>query len=70
MRLIKMRIDGMHCDGCAQTIKALMEREPGVKTAAVSFEDGEARVLYDPQAVAEDRLVTAIEKSGYRVRRP
>ncbi len=70
MKTATFKIEGMHCDGCAQTIKALVEREPGVKTAAVSFKDGEARVLYDPQAIAEDRLVTAIEKPGYRVKRP
>lgn len=70
MKSATFKIEGMHCDGCAQAIKALVEREPGVKTAAVSFKDGEARVLYDPQAIGEDRLVAAIEKPGYRVTRP
>jgi copper chaperone len=61
------RIEGMHCDGCASTVKTLVEKEPGVKAAAVSFEDGEARILYDPQATDEDRLAAAIRKPGYRV---
>jgi copper chaperone CopZ len=57
----------MHCDGCASTIKALVEREPGVKSAAVTFEGGEARVLYDPATTNEDRLVSMVERPGYRV---
>jgi copper chaperone CopZ len=35
--------------------------------ASVSFSDRLARVLYDPQAVAEDQLVDAIQKPGFRV---
>jgi MerR family copper efflux transcriptional regulator len=59
-------IKGMHCDGCAETVKALLARQPGVKTSAVSFKDGNARVLYDPLATSAERLIAAIERAGYR----
>jgi copper chaperone CopZ len=45
----------------------VLEREPGVQMAAVSFAEGQARVLYDPQAATEDRLVATIEKPGFRI---
>jgi copper chaperone len=67
MKSVTLKIEGMHCTGCAQTIRGLIEREPGVKTTTVSFEDGAARVLYDPAATDENRLVAAIEKPGFRV---
>ena len=67
MKSTTLAIEGMRCDGCAQTIKALIGTEPGVKAAEVSFKDGEARILYDPQAIGEDRLAGVIEKAGYRV---
>ncbi len=67
MRNTTFKIEGMHCDGCARTVKMLIEREPGVRAADVSYEGGHARVLYDPQAIDEDHLVATIEKSGYRV---
>ncbi len=67
MRNATFKVEGMHCDGCARTVKALIEREPGVRAADVSYEGGQARVLYDPQAVDEDHLVATIERSGYRV---
>ena len=67
MKNATLKIEGMHCNGCAQTIKSLMEKEPGVRMADVSYKNGEARVFYDPQAVNEDRLAELVEKPGYRV---
>lgn len=67
MKTTSFKIEGMHCDGCAQTIKRVVEQEPGVQSATVSFKDQEARVLYDSKATGEDRLVAAIERPGFRV---
>jgi len=67
MKTTTFKIDGMHCDGCALTVKTLVEKEPGVKAATVSFKDSEARVLYDPQTTTEDRLAATIQRPGYRV---
>ena len=60
-------IEGMNCDACANTIKTIVQNEPGVRMASVSFSDRQARVLYDPQVVQEGRLVEAIQKPGFRV---
>jgi copper chaperone CopZ len=67
MHSVTLKLDGMHCDGCAATIQALLERNAGVHKAAVSFSDGHARVLYDPRSVTEAQLTAAIEKGGFRV---
>lgn len=67
MKSITLKIEGMHCDGCAATLKALLEREPGVKTASVTFASGEGRVVFDPAAVDERQLIAAAERPGYRV---
>ncbi len=67
MKTVTFKIEGMHCDGCADTVKTLVEKETGVKAVTVSFADSQARVLYDPQAVDEERLVVTIQKPGYRV---
>jgi copper chaperone len=64
---LTLQIEGMHCDGCAAAIKAVVEREPGVKAASVSFKDGEARILYDPEATSAAQLVAAVGRLGYRV---
>ena len=67
MHSVTLKVEGMHCDGCAATIQALLERNGGVRKVAVSFKEGEARVLYDPRSVTEEQLTETIEKGGFRV---
>ena len=70
MKTATFTIEGMHRDGCASTIKTLLDRQPGVQMAMVSFADRQARILYDPKATDENRLAAAIEKPGFRVAGP
>ena len=58
-------IDGMHCDGCAKGITAMLKRTPGVIAAEVSYERREARVEYDPGKTSPEKLVEAITNLGY-----
>jgi MerR family transcriptional regulator, copper efflux regulator len=67
MRTAILKIDGMHCDGCARTVAAIVSAEPGVKKATVSFKTREARILFDPGTMSEDRLAAAIRQAGYSV---
>jgi len=54
-------IEGMHCNGCAETIKALLSLEAGVEAVNVSYQEDRAHVSYDPAAVEPAKLVAAIE---------
>lgn len=67
MQTKTLKIEGMRCGSCASAIKALIEREPGVQAAQVSHETGEARILFDPAKVDEQKLTAAVERPGYRV---
>lgn len=67
VKSVTLKIEGMNCDGCAETLQALLRRQAGVKSAAVTFGDREARVLYDPRTIDEEQLVTVIERPGFRV---
>ena len=67
MKTTLFKIAGMNCEACANKIQSLVEREPGVRMVSVSFNDRQARVLYDPHAAAEERLIEAIQNSGFRV---
>ena len=67
MNTVTFKIEGMHCDSCATNIQSLLERNTGVQKAVASFKEGEARILYDSNAVTEEQLVAVIENSGYRV---
>lgn len=61
------KVQGMHCDGCAQIVQSVLERREGVQTCAVSFANGTARVLFDPVRVDESQLQAAVEQAGYQV---
>lgn len=67
MKTARFKVEGMHCQGCADVIQALVECEPGVRRASVSYAEGEARILFDSGEVATERLVATIERAGYRV---
>jgi copper chaperone len=67
MKTATFKIEGMNCDACANRIKALVEKQPGVQAATVSFDEGQARILYDPHAVGEHGLAAVVEESGFRV---
>jgi copper chaperone CopZ len=67
MKSVILKIGGMRCGGCAQTIEALLKAEAGVCGAEVSYDIGQARVLYDPKATSEERLAAAVARAGYSV---
>jgi len=60
-----IKIEGMHCDGCAERVKRVLEREAGVKKAVVAFASGEARVIYDGGQTTTDKLRRVVERAGY-----
>ncbi len=66
MKSVVLQIQGMHCGGCAQSVKRLLEREPGVQSADVAYETGEARVLFDPTRLDERRLIAVVQEPGYQ----
>ena len=66
MKSVVLKIEGMHCGGCAQSVKRLLEREPGVQSAEVAYETGEARVQFDPAQLDERRLIAVVQQPGYQ----
>ena len=65
MKTTTMTIKGMHCDGCARTVEALLARVPGVRKAEASFDARQARVLHDRNKAPEADLIAAIAKGGF-----
>ncbi len=62
-----LNIHGMQCDGCADRIKTLVEKETGVRGAEVSFSSGEANIQYNAHATDEDRILEIIVQAGFSV---
>jgi len=62
---VELRIEGMTCDHCAETVRGALGRLPGVR-AEVSFADGLARVDSDGRA-SQAELVAAVAAAGFTV---
>lgn len=67
MKSLEMKIDGMQCEGCASTIQSILGREPGVKSASVSFPKRTVSVFYDTNDTDAARLAEAVTKAGFVV---
>ena len=67
MNTLKLKIDGMHSDGCAERIRTVVGKQSGVQDAEVSYADGEAHIRYNPRVVTEEGLTGVIEQAGFRV---
>ena len=61
-----IKIRGMTCQGCRAGAEAALRRVPGVKSAEVSLERGEAAVEHDEKTAAPETLRAAVEKAGFK----
>lgn len=69
MKSVTFKVEGMHCDGCAERIARILKGTAGVRLADVAFAEGKARVVYDPGSAGAKVLTAAIERAGYTVAR-
>ncbi len=69
MNTLDLTINGMHCDGCANRIHSLLEKEIGVRKVSISHEVGTGSVVFNSQAIDEEKIITIIEHAGFTVGR-
>ena len=65
-QLAVIRIEGMHCHKCEQSIQKLLAQYSGVREVEVDFASGQASILFDRGSVSISELMEAINSAGYR----
>ena len=65
-QFVMIKIEGMHCHRCEQSIKKALQGNPGVHEVEVDFLSGQASVLFDPGQVKIRQLVDSVAEAGYR----
>lgn len=60
-----LKISGMHCSGCANTIEKVLTELDGVLQVSVDLEENEATVMYEDGKVTAEDLEEAVNSSGY-----
>ena len=66
---LDLPLEGMTCASCANRIERKLNKIEGVE-ATVNFATEQASVTFDPDAVAPEELVGAVEAAGYRAELP
>jgi P-type Cu+ transporter len=67
---LQVKIGGMSCSFCTQTIRTGLARNPGVKNVNVSLAHEEALIEYDPAKTTPTALRDIVSSLGYIVRDP
>ena len=63
-----IKVDGMSCDHCKNTIESALAKINGVRTAEVDLDKNEVRVDYNDELVSTKDLHDTIEDQGYDVK--
>ncbi len=67
IQTIDLQISGMSCTGCEDHIKHTASTVPGFVKAEADFKTGTATVTYDAQKASPEKIVKAIDETGYKV---
>jgi len=62
-----IRIKGMTCMGCVNSVKNVLEKIPGVGSADVSLEQKQVTIQYDAATTNADQFKDAITGAGFEV---
>jgi copper chaperone len=62
-----IKIEGMTCMGCVNSVKNVLEKIPGVDSAEVSLDQKQATIQYDDASANTAQFRKAIEDAGFEV---
>lgn len=63
-------VEGMTCGGCAVAIKMAVRKLDGVVDAEADHKKGTATVIYEKDTVTVEKIVEAINKTGFKASLP
>lgn len=64
---LELTVSGMTCSACALHIESEVKKLSGVSFVKASYEKGSATIEYDEQKIKTDKIVEAINGTGYKV---
>lgn len=67
---VKLRVEGMHCTDCEQSIARGVNELAGIDSISANHLDSTAFVRYDPSKTDLAQISKAIELRGYHVVEP
>lgn len=62
-----VKVKGMTCMGCVNSVKNVLEKIPGVSSSEVSLEQGQVKIQYDAAMTGTAQFKSTIEEAGFEV---
>jgi copper chaperone len=66
METVELKVEGMDCQGCVQSVTRMLSGLPGVQKVEVSLEKANASVTYDAAKSSVAEMKKAVERAGYK----
>lgn len=63
---VVLRVEGMSCATCEIAVRRALKQVDGVASADVSVATNSATIDFDPRKTTTDKLVAAVNSTGYR----
>ena len=67
MQTETLKVTGMTCGGCVDSVTRALVAVDGVHNVNVSLANKEAKIDFDETMTSTDKLANAVEKAGYGV---
>jgi copper chaperone len=63
---VKLKIEGMHCEGCVRRVTQALNAVKGVRVESVGI--GSATVVLDSARVSPEQVAAAVQSIGFSAR--
>jgi len=67
MNTLILKVGGMSCMGCVNSVKSLVSALPGIGQIDIDLSTGTVTLQHDPGLASEAAIHTAISEGGYDV---
>lgn len=67
---LTLEVKGMTCSGCEGAVESALKKVDGVAKVKADYQNDRAEVEFDPQKASVDKLVAAVNGSGYTAKPP
>ena len=65
---VTLKVEGMHCEGCSNTLSGVLRNTKGVVSNEVSLPDHSAKVVFDPTKVTAEEIIHNVQtKTTYTI---
>ncbi|MBX8633131.1 MAG: heavy-metal-associated domain-containing protein [Thermoplasmata archaeon] len=66
-RILVLKVKGMHCQGCSDSIARELNVSAGVKKTAIELTTGKVKIVFDPDETDEELIRNKIIGMGFDI---